>query len=443
MKITNVAGPLTVSTENPRYFRNNLGHVMLFGHHTWYNPQDGGGTNPPPVFDFDDFLASLTSRGVNFTKLWSMETLRGWSDDTNQWYYPAQWERTGPGNANDGYLKVDLTQVNTEYLRRLVDRATACAANSIYVVIQFFQGWQNETNKGGTGDPVTYHPMLLANNINGVDGDQNDDGQLLEIHTDLNNNAWAYQQGFIEAVIDAVNHLDNILYEAANEDTGSANNTDWQYAVINHINTYQASKPKQHPVGMTIQYPNGDDAVLDASGADWVSYKPSKADAVHSASDPVSMYDTDHTIPFTTDLTYYWGAYCNGHGGVWMMDHWNSLLYVPDTRSDPTFEMVRDNLGYMAAWTRLIDLPNMIPAPALSTTGYCLAKDSGNGDAVYIVLRPSSGTFNLNLSTAVGTLNVEWLRCATGDTSTTTVAGGAVRTLTPPWTGVVMARVYN
>ncbi len=41
--------------------------------------------------------------------------------------------------------------------------------------------------------------------------------------------------------------------------------------MIRFIKSYEAGKAKQHPVGMTQQWPEGNEAALLASPADWIS----------------------------------------------------------------------------------------------------------------------------------------------------------------------------
>jgi len=447
--LTNSVGPLRVSTGNARYFINGSGNpVYLAGFHTWYDVQDGGGSDPPSAFDWDEYISALLSYGCNFTKLWAMETGRGWSDLTDQWFSPPRYERTGPGNDNDGKLKFDLTKINEDYLTRLEARATECNNKGIYVCIQFFQGWQIEQNKGGTGDPTSYHPYLLANNINSVDGDNNDDSDLDETHWPAaqGNNTLAYQEDLIEAIIDRLGHLDNIIYEISNEDTDDASgyNTDWQEYLISHITTYESGKDKQHPIGMTKQWPDGEDSTLDASGADWVSYSTTKADDTHSASDPVSMYDTDHTVGLSSDFTWIWESLCRGHGGAWYMDEWDGALYGSDRRNNATYIKIRDNLGYALAMANDADLLNMSPQDGGSSpcaTGYCLY-----GNSQYICWQSADGAFNLDLTGESGTFNVYKRNSADGTTNTAqTVDGGAVRSITQPsgWTTGWACRVYK
>lgn len=438
-------GLLEVSATNARYLVDQLGNPhYLSGFHTWYSAQDGGDSDPPAALDWDEYLTAVTSRNCNFVKLWAMETARGWSDTTNQWFVPTRYTRTGPGNDNDGKLKFDLDQINQDYLDRLYSRVKACAEAGIYVCVQLFQGWQVEVNKGGTGDPCAYHPYLLANNINSADGDDDNNGDLIETHYDTAaNNVLAYQQALVEAIVDLLNDFDNVIWEISNEDTGSVANTGWQTDMIDYLRTYEATKPKQHLIGMTKQWPNESDTALDNSGADWVSYSATKADAIHVASDPVSMYDTDHTVGLTSDYEWIWSSFCEGHGGAWYMDEWDGALYGSDRRNNATYILIRDNLGYVADLVDLLnDMLGMTPQPSLCTTNFCLAKDHATA-AEYICFQDNTGSFNLNLTTTTGTLNIRWLRCSDGSTDTDTVSGGAVRTLTPPWSGVVVAYVYH
>lgn len=451
LNLTNARGALVVSPRNARYLVDALGNpVYLAGFHTWYNVQDGSSADPPTAFDWSEYLTALKTYGCNFTKLWANETVRGWAGGfPNQWIDPPRYRRTGPGNGNDSKLKFDLTQINPDYIDRLRDRCSQLEENNIYFVIQLFQGWQID-NKGTTGAPWTYHPYELANNINSADGDNNDDNLGTETHHPAaqGNNVLAYQEDMVEAIIDATCHFDYLVgYEISNEDTDDATgyNTDWQEYMIAHINTYQAGKPKQHLVGMTKQWPDGEDTTLDASGADWVSYSTTKADAVHAASDPVSFYDTDHTVGITTAYSWAWEALCNGHGGSWFMDKWYPNMYEEDKRNSAAEILIRDQLGYIVTQVGLLnDLLAMTPQAALCSTGYCLANDHATA-AEYICFNVNgSATFTLNLTNASGTLNIRWLKCSDGSTTSDTVSGGAERTLTnPAGYGVSVAYVYH
>lgn len=127
------------------------------------------------------------------------------------------------------------------------------------------------------------------------------------------------------------------------------------------------------------------------------------------------------------------------------MDPWLDTIYgLGDTRDDPDYEVIRANVGYARELFDLLNNPLlMTPQPSLSTSGYCLARDHATAGE-YVCYYDGSSTFNLNLTNATGTLNIRWLRCSDGTVQdSATVSGGAVRTLTPPWTGRVVAYVRH
>lgn len=446
LTISNRRGPLSVSAINNRYFTDVTGKaVFLSGFHTWATVQDGGTSDPPSVFDWDAYLAALVSYGCNFTKLWAMETTRGWSDGNGYWFTPPRYKRTGPGTDADGKTKMDLTKINDAYIDRLYRRASAAAKYGIYVCVQLFQGWQIE-GKGFGGSPFTYHPYASANNINSVSGDQNSNGDGTETHiTGVTNTVLSYQESMVTEIVTRLNHLDNVIYEISNEDTASAGNTAWQDYMIDYIHTLEASLPKRHPVGMTWQYPSGANANLTGTSADWVSYGANDSSTITNPPTPsgvCNMFDTDHNGGLIYSWEWVWYSFCRGSGGAWFMDEWDGN-YGTDKRNDATNILIRNQLGYIRTLTGLLsDLLGMSSQAALCSTGWCLAKNHATR-AEYVCFQDGTGAFTLNLSTATGTLNIRWLRCSDGTVSTDTVSGGATRTLTPPWSGDVVAYVYH
>src|SRR4029453_15131006 len=131
--------------------------------------------------------------------------------------------------------------------------------------VKLFDDWSTE-NPG----PWKGHPFNVKNNINGINGDLDDDGLGREFHTLQIPAITRLQEAYVKKVVETVNDLDNVLYEIANE-TGISKA--WQYHMINVIKAYERDKPKQHPVGMTVGWPvlEVDNATLFASPADWIS----------------------------------------------------------------------------------------------------------------------------------------------------------------------------
>jgi hypothetical protein len=158
-----------------------------------------------------------------------------------------------------------VTRFNQTYFNRMRGRVKAARDNGIYVTVMLFQGFSIEGKGNVGGDPWQGHPFNPKNNINGVDGGGN------KVHTLANCSVTAHQEAYVREVIDTVNDLDNVLCELTNEDTGGSAGTDWQVHLIRFIKDYEAKKPKRHVVGMTAQYPKGQDTTLLRSPAEWIS----------------------------------------------------------------------------------------------------------------------------------------------------------------------------
>ncbi len=248
-------GPLRVSSANPRYFADGTGKVVyLTGSHTWANFQDNGSGNPPAAFDYAQYLDFLTANNHNFFRLWTWEQSR-WTletSDDNYWFNPQgpYVRSTGQGNALDGQPKWDVSQFDQAYFDRMRQRIVAAGQRGMYVSIMLFDGWSVVSDQyPALNNPWQGHPYNAANNINGVNGDVNDDNNGREVHTLANPAVTALQEAYVKKVIDTVNDLDNVLYEIANEAPDES--IAWQYHLIDYIKAYEAGKPKQHPVGMT------------------------------------------------------------------------------------------------------------------------------------------------------------------------------------------------
>ncbi len=450
-------GPLKQSAVNGRYFTDGTGKaIYLAGAHTWRNLQDIGVGDPPPVFDYVAWLDYLQARGNNFFRLWAWEQSRKEVETTaNIWVDINIYARTGPGNAGDGKLKFDLTQFNQTYFDRLRQRVILAGQRGMYVAVMLWNGWSVAYPHGGVAaaNPFLYHPYYPGNNINSLNGDPNGDHDGSILQTLTISAVTTYQEAYVQKVIDTVNDLDNVLYEISNESVGSTNNTNWHNHFIDYIHTYEASKPKRHPVIFSSPWPDGSNTTMLASNAeafspndDGVGYATALDDPPIPTGAKVSIWDVDHIGGIIYDTDFPWKAFCRGQNPL-LMDEYDGLYSVPgdeggtDVKSDATVENIRYNLGYTVAYAKRMDLINMTPSTTLCNTNYCLAKTN----AEYLCYQPGSGSFTLNLSAASGTFNIEWFRPSTYATqSGGTTTGGATRTLTPPsgWSPAV-AYVYK
>jgi len=425
-------GALKVLSSNPRYFTDGNGKaIYLAGSHNWYSVQDNGLVENPssssPVVgpltyisddEWNALLGLMQTHHHNFTRLWINEGwMFGYGMTAAKYAEPLPYARTGPGTALDGKPKFDLSQFNQAYFDRLRSRVSAAKDGGIYVSVMLFQGFGMDTPETWKG-----HPFNGKNNVNAIDGDLNGDGIGSETHTLQNSVITALQEKYVKKVIDTVNDLDNVLYEIANEDSpGSAS---WQYHMIDVIHDYEKTKPKQHPVGMTMIDQKSNSALF-GSKAEWISPTfPAPVDSDPSAADgtKVILLDTDHLAVEFGSQAWAWKSFLRGY----------NLLYMDNLTSSTDKEATRLAMGQTLAYANKMNLAAMTPRDDLSSTSHCLA----NPGQEYLVYQPSSETsFSVNLVS--GTYSYEWFNPSFGwvDSSDTIKVSSGDKTFTPPFRG--------
>lgn len=451
-------GPLFVYPSNPRYFTDGTGKaIYLTGSHTWNNFQDDRGRGKEQ-FNYTVFLDLLHKHGHNFTKLWVWEQSR-WYTDSSRLTTPLPYQRTGPGKARDGDLKFDLTRFNQEYFDRLRARVIAAGERGIYVAVMLFNGWSVE-KKLSEESPWQWHPFHRDNNINGIDGDLDRNGEGEETHTLLIPAITTLQEAYVRKVVDTLNDLDNVLWEVSNESHGRS--YDWLYHVARYLKDYQSNKPNQHPVGITIPWPGGINSRLFTSPAEWIS--PVNPPSENYVDNPppadgtkIVLNDTDH-FPGLQNRDFEelpWRSFLRGLHPIFMDPYTteeHQWLVEPTTR-----EVVRQNLGYTLHFARRMNLAAMTPRSDLASTEYCLT----NPGVEYLVYLPRGshwlgylfesypwlpfrdllegvfeGRVTVDLSGASGPFEVEWFNPSTGRMlDNGAITGGKRETFTAPFRG--------
>src|SRR5262245_49312297 len=336
---------------------------------------------------------------------------------------PTIWMRTGPGTALDGRPKFDLTRLNQAYFDRLRSRIIAARDRGIYVSVMLFEGWmlQFMEHQG--------HPFQAENNINGIDGDPDGDRRPIETHrVSLNSPIGEIQKAYVRKVVDTVNDLDNVLYEVSNEDGGGT--VQWQYDLISYIKSYEASKPAQHPVGMTYRYEGGTNEELFASPADWISLGGSFTVPPAADGRKVILSDTDHMMCMgcVDDRDWVWRSFTRGENPL-LMEHPAARILEPP---GGILEAARERMGQTLVYANKMNLAAMTPRGDLASTAYALA----NPGAEYLVYQPTAGsTITVNL--VPGAYTYEWFNPSTGrtvETGSLTAAAGD-RSFAPPFSG--------
>jgi hypothetical protein len=441
------SGPLRVSATNRRYFADPSGRVVyLTGSEYWKTIQDNTPSNPPAPFDYSGFLDFLQRNNHNFTRLYMWEQAK-WSVETSvaNYFLPTLYERVVPAGpadtALDGGPRFDLTKLNPAYLARVRQRAIDAGSRGIYVSVMLFNGFSVD-RKGETdgSNPWLAHPFNASNNINGINGDPNSDQSGVEAQTLSIPEITALQDTYVKAVVDAVNDLDNVIYEISNESGPSSDA--WQYHMIDVIRSYEATKPKHHAIGMTVPYPTvpegSNDDVMNSS-ADWVSMNGNVDDPAVADGTKVDLSDTDHLCGICGDPSWPWKSFTRGHNTLFMDGYDGSPgvgdpIYNPD---DPRWPKIRKNMGYARSYALRMDLANDTPRGDLCSSGYCLAGRE------YLVLLPTGGSVNVNLSVVSGTRTVEWFNPADGTTiAGGTVAGGSTVVFTAPFSGMAVLFIH-
>jgi hypothetical protein len=408
-------GPLHANPANPRYFTDGSGKaIYLTGSHTWSNFLDRGTLHPPQVpFDYTAYMNWMVSHNFNFMRLWTAELPD--SDNTddpdeNVVGLPWKWSRTGPGYANDGGLKFDLTKLDQNYFDRMRSRIITAGENGIYVSVMLFNGYelQFETN------PKDGDPYRDSNNINNVSCP----GWCPTDSSQMSDEVWSIEKAYMRKVVDTVNDLDNVLYEVSNE-SGSPFSDSWQAQVISFVKQYETTKPKQHPVGMTFQWKGGSDLTLYKSAADWIS---PGSHVPPSDGTKVIINDTDHAYGAgelkhdgaTGQRAWVWENFAAGNNVAFMDPYlvvWPGRNAPEGSTADPRvgikpdsfYGAIRDAMGSTLTYANRMNLVAMTPQSTLSSTRYCLA----NPGAEYLVYQPSAGPFTVNL--LAGTYQYEWL----------------------------------
>jgi hypothetical protein len=468
-----IAGPLTVSTKNPRYFAvdaNVPGQeraVFLTGSHIWNNLQDGMGPGAEcganaEVFDYDAYLDFLKERGHNFIRLWRWEQFRSLAADGafHLCMAPQPWARTGPGFATDGKARFDLERLDNEFFDRLRDRVVAAGQAGLYVGVMLFDGWALHLSP--SPNHVEGHPFHADNNINSVSIASVKDYMAIPLDPQVR----AVQEAYIRQVVDTLHDLPNVLWEVANEAPGGGSvdkgfagmlgladvpdwgdSTEWQYWVIDVVKDHEKRQGyATHPVGMTMQFPVVDETEVNDplfnSRAEWISpgyddkhfkggghpmapgASPSRWYDNPPAGDgrKVVISDTDHFAPGKGDALWAWKSFLRGHHTILMDFGLIGGVNPPDKNAESpgvpsfaSFEPARYAMGDTRRYAERVNLLEMTPRAELGSTGYVLA----NPGQEYLVLQPSGESFDVKLR--AGTWAVEWYDVTSRETKTADV----------------------
>jgi hypothetical protein len=434
------SGALAILPSNPAYFQAADGTpVILVGDYEG-SPTAATGVTTDPNYDYRLFFDTLKAHGFNLARLWIFYGLEAeWDSET----YPDAYHRynimpylrTGPGIANDGRLKYDLTKFNPLYFERLAAACAAARERGINLELILIDAWIFRV-------PLIwrYHVFNAANNINGVDGDPHHTGQSSDPESgscSLNNTkVLETEKALVAHIIDYVNQFDNIFFEMANENWY---NLDWELTMSRFVHTYEANKPKQHLV-MPLDLPDHD---YDAPSYDnnprvdrsktWKTWDLPQLHArlmlARNLKQPL-IYDTDG--PETRDdpvvRRAFWTAFVSG-ANLDYLDYSMQPEDGGDERGLRRMEL-RRMLAILAAFTRQVSPWDMHPQDGLVRSAEAYVLDGPGRAVVYI---PRGGEVELNMAAMPGNFHVRWFNPRNGiSTESSTVAGGKMNSFTTP-----------
>lgn len=422
------AGLLRVHPENPRYFTDDSGQaIYLAGHQCFVDLQDNSFNKEfirdgQRVLDWDAYLDFLSEHHFNYLRNWIIwSTGSGSMAPVNHAIAsPMPYRRVeGQGKARDGGNKFDLYQFDEQFFQRMRRRFEDLQERGIYVSIMLFEVYGFlEGEACGEPSQTLWDGNVCneANNINGIDTDDNGDGKGIEFFYTDDERILSLQRAYVRKVIDTVNHLDNVFYEIANE----LHAPNWQHRMTAFIKDYERDKPKQHLVLMspggrtsTGRWQQMPRAVLLASPADCFAVAGSWSSGAYRRKEPPAndtgkpgIVDMDHVSPGSNDIGFVWSAFTRGYH----FNLYDAPFESPDSE-DLRWQRIRRNVRQTLMYAQQMDLANTAPRGDLASTGFCLAKPGQQ----YVVYQPGDQPFEVSGLETGAPYHFEWYDTEQGD----------------------------
>jgi hypothetical protein len=416
---------LTVHPNNPRYLWNGSNTVTLIGGGGTVHPSSDGQL-PVDKNNIDEW----SRNGANFARIW---TILPW-EGTNTTY---PWKRTGPGTANDGGPKFDLTKFNEEYFDRM-DELLAHNPNFYLQYMLFDEAGLRDYSSGRWRQ----HPFNPENNVNnlGLPGSSKDG--LPEFYDTSNSDLMAIQEDYVQKVIDELDHHSNLIYEIANETSAPWG---WQKKWVDFINARTSTLIASNPLGDDRPWRTSSDNITDnlaEPGLDIFNYhnlQPgSTNDRLLDFHQEAENAGTPKVVKFDEQV------YDNPTGSKVRRVAWESFtagghLNWDAASNKSAAKSTSDHLASFLSGNG-INPATMAPDNSLVDAGFALA----NPGTEYVVFTHDSQSVTIDLSSASGSLEATWFDTATGNySSTTSISGGGNVTLTNPFGTDVVLYIHD
>jgi len=418
-------GTLAISPHNPHYFQAADGRsVMLVGDYAW-------GTFSDADFDYKAQFATLQANGLNFARVWLWWGAEQFPPPDDKLHIEP-FLRPGPGKANDGRPKYDLSQFNPAFFDRLHDLCSAARQRGIFLQLITMDAWMLKH-----AHLWKLHAFNRDNNVNGVDGDPRNTGMGIDGQQGFcsmgNPKVMEFQKAYLRKLVDTVCDFNNLLIEIANENYYSA---DWERHLCEFIREQERIKSCRH-VLMPLDLLSHSSVVQ--------KWDPK---IIHAAllekrrlHQPL-IFDTDWVINDNDDQVRkaMWTAVLSG-GHFNYMD--NSMEFRANPVSDKRAALHRQ-ISHLAVFVKELRLWEMQPDDAPVKSGGAFAMASTNELAAYL---PAGGAVMLDLTPFKGRLTARWFNPREGQFSDEfNVEGSQFREFKPPdagdWTLLLSQRGY-
>lgn len=356
------------------------------------------------------------------------------------------WHKTGEriDTTTGTPIKVGIYDLDTPNLQFFADLRTAVQAanaNHITPFINLFEGWCNsQCDFEALGNPFG----KAANNIQGINGDTNNNGKCEECHRLGVSAITDRQKAYVRRVIDSVVDLRYVI-EISNEDLESDVSAieAWQDAMADEVEAHETSLGKtEHTIlrstwGPPSGFWSNYNHMFANTHGQMVAPGPALPGDVNYVTDPpesdgtkVVVMDMDHQGA-TTPYYWAWQNYLRGNYPVYLYEP--RLGFDNATVESKAFARLKQVNEYGAR----IGLKDMSPIAKGATSVISSAFGLINPCQEILAYRPTSGTLNIDLSACTGDVfKAEILNASTGEiTATSDVNGGATRSFNPGYGG--------
>ena len=430
---------LSIYAPNPAYFQSAEGKPLVFIGDYQASPTSPTAVPIDPNYDYLAYLDTLRANGLNFAKVWINYGIEAEYDSETSFggyhrFNLMPFLRVGPGLANDGRAKYDLTQLNSLYFDRVAAFCAAARQRGIYLHLVLIDAWIFRVPS-----LWKFHMYNQANNVNGVDGDPKRTGVSTDPEQGScslgNTQVLEAEKNYVRRLVDTVNDFDNIMFEVANE---NYYNLRWEMAMAEFVHEYEMSKPRRHLV-MPMDLPDHDykGPSYDATAHNdhsktWKTWDLAQLHARFLAARDLKqplIYDTDgiESNDNPVQRKGFWTAFASG-GHV----NYTDYSFQPEVGGDEgglRRADTRQQLGYLANFTRHVHFWEMHPVDWVRS-GDAYALGSPQGAVVYL---PSGGSVELDMQGMSGSFRARWYDPRNGLFSESTmVAGGKTQTFQAP-----------